>query len=91
MSGELISSGNQVKSNPLFVGESMPSSDPNDYKLQLSSRAIDAGLKIVLSNDFAGTNRPQGSGHDIGAFEYKKFPGNYIREPQKFKILAVTN
>ncbi|GJQ57594.1 MAG: DUF1565 domain-containing protein [Candidatus Scalindua sp. AMX11] len=89
--GELISSGNQVKSNPLFVGESMPSSDPNDYKLQLSSRAIDAGLKIVLSNDFAGTNRPQGSGHDIGAFEYKKFPGNYIREPQKFKILAVTN
>ena len=58
---------NPITSNPLFVN---PSS--NNFALQSTSPAINAGwnASAVLAKDFLGLSRPQGSGYDIGAFEY---------------------
>jgi predicted outer membrane repeat protein len=44
-------------------------------RLLSASPAIDAGASVVLpeeeaDNDFFGTARPQGAGHDIGAYEF---------------------
>jgi len=49
--------------DPLFAGE-------NDYHLLATSPAIDAGTAVDLQTDIEGTRRPQGSGYDIGAYEY---------------------
>ncbi|HEY77095.1 MAG TPA: hypothetical protein G4O00_13135 [Thermoflexia bacterium] len=41
-----------------------------DYRLQIGSPAIDAGLTVAwLTEDLDGVPRPQGDGYDIGAFE----------------------
>jgi parallel beta-helix repeat protein len=44
-----------------------------DFHLQALSAAINkgAGLTVKVTDDFDSTARPQGSGYDIGAFEYK--------------------
>jgi len=43
-----------------------------DVHLTSASPAIDKGVLLSsLTTDNAGTARPQGNGHDIGAFEYK--------------------
>jgi hypothetical protein len=64
-------SGNLVNvSNPAFVNgpSTMPTSP--DFRLQSGSPAIDRGLSLPLVTvDFAGAPRPQGSGYDIGAYE----------------------
>ncbi len=68
-SGIVISGGHSLyETDPLFV-------DPaaGDFRLQLSSPAIDAGVDMGLTADFAGNPRP-GTGsplHDIGAFEFQ--------------------
>jgi hypothetical protein len=52
--------------DPLFVNVS-----GNDFHLQSSSPARDTGVIIALvTNDYAGTTRPQGSGYDMGAYEW---------------------
>lgn len=59
---------NPITSNPLFVN---PSS--NNFSLQSTSPAINAGSSLVssiVSKDFFGLSRPQGTGYDIGAYEY---------------------
>jgi len=53
-----------VSGDPLFVGAS-------DYHLQPRSPAIDAGVPTSASRDHDGTPRPQGSGFDIGAYEWR--------------------
>lgn len=59
---------NLTNTNPLFVDES---SSPPDFQLQSSSPCIDAGKTIAgITEDYAGTSRPQGSAYDIGAYEY---------------------
>jgi parallel beta-helix repeat protein len=51
--------------DPKFVDTGRP-----DFRLRSDSSAIDRGVKItIVSKDVAGTPRPQGSSHDIGAFE----------------------
>jgi hypothetical protein len=56
---------NQVSTNPRLVNP------PTDFHLQSISPAINAGQTLPsVTVDFEGTIRPQGSGHDIGAFEY---------------------
>lgn len=55
--------------DPGFVG--IPGTDPSAYQLRADSPAIDAGSSVgAPSTDYAGTARPQGSGYDIGAYEY---------------------
>ncbi len=45
----------------------------NDFRLQPDSPLIDRGALLVeVTNDFDGVERPAGSSHDIGAFEYPK-------------------
>lgn len=43
-----------------------------DWNVQLSSPVIDAGISLLsyFTTDILGTSRPQGSGWDIGAYEY---------------------
>jgi chitodextrinase len=65
--GELTFSNNRTSTEPLFV-------DPikRNYHLQSSSPAIDAGSSMSTpSYDLEGNGRPQGSGYDIGAYEYE--------------------
>ena len=51
--------------NPLFVNEST-----HDYHLQSASPCINKGMNSGVSKDFDGKTRPQGSGYDMGAYEY---------------------
>ena len=61
-----------------IAGEGNRNCDPGfknaaegDYSLQLSSLLRDAGTPIAaVTNDLVGTERPQGDGYDIGAYEY---------------------
>jgi hypothetical protein len=59
--------------DPKFAG---PSTNPNtaNFRLLTGSVAIDKGANLsaydIPSLDFAGLGRPQGSGFDIGAYEY---------------------
>jgi len=57
--------GNSIISDPRFVN-----TGDNEGHLQATSPCIDAGTEIGLSQDYTGTPVPQGSGVDIGAFEY---------------------
>jgi parallel beta-helix repeat protein len=55
-----------LTSDPLFV-------DPatNNFKLQAGSPAVDAGATLSeVQDDYVNVARPQGSGYDIGAYEY---------------------
>jgi hypothetical protein len=59
------SSGDIVNQSPLFVNASI-----DDYRLQSSSPAKDAGANVGVTADIRGYTRPVGAGYDIGAFEY---------------------
>jgi hypothetical protein len=62
--GEYTTSEN-VTSDPLFVD-----AENYDFRLRRRSPAVDAGTPHQpLPTDFDGATRPQGAGHDIGAFE----------------------
>jgi len=65
-SGDMPGEGNILRANPQFV-------DPNngDYRLQPGSPCINAGTPSGAPDiDALGIVRPQGSGVDIGAYEY---------------------
>ena len=51
--------------DPKFVD---PAND--DYHLQLGSPAVDAGTNSSVTADMDGIHRPQGTGYDIGAYEF---------------------
>lgn len=54
-----------VNVDPRFVDAAA-----DDYHLLADSPAIDAGLDMGVTTDLEGTLRPQGSGYDIGAYEF---------------------
>jgi PGF-pre-PGF domain-containing protein len=54
-----------INTDPFFT-----SASGNDFTLQSTSPAIDAGVDVGLTQDFAGVSIPQGSAPDIGAYEY---------------------
>jgi parallel beta-helix repeat protein len=65
--GSIIS--NNLTADPSFVNAS-----GNDFRLQSGSAAIDRGTNLSgegINSDYSrSTSRPQGSGFDIGAYEY---------------------
>ena len=54
-----------VNADPLFVAPAL-----DGYHIRAGSPAIDAGLNVGVSTDLEGTRRPQGSGYDLGAYEF---------------------
>jgi len=59
--------GSNISENPQFVN-----ADKNDFRLKTNSKLINAGKKIIsVKKDFNGKGRPQGTSHDIGAFEFE--------------------
>ncbi|MGB0386413.1 MAG: choice-of-anchor Q domain-containing protein, partial [Ardenticatenaceae bacterium] len=72
-SGTLITWGSgNLNVNPLFVGS-------GDYRLSNSSPAIDVGTSTGMPNyDINGVTRPQGSGWDMGAYEYQNSPSGSL-------------
>jgi parallel beta-helix repeat protein len=65
-SGSGSVSSNNLNTNPNFVDVTA-----NNFRLLSSSPAIDTGMTLsAVSVDFARNTRPQGSAHDIGAYEF---------------------
>jgi len=73
-----------LNSDPLFVGG-------DDYQLTSSSPCIDAGTSTdAPATDIVGTIRPQGSGYDMGAYEYIGPPSLDIKANSQDGPLIVT-
>ena len=73
----ILASNNKVRTNPLFVGTSIPSNNPSNYAIRSTSLAVDSGIKAnAPKHDHVNNRRPidgDGDGkriYDIGAFEY---------------------
>lgn len=61
-----IQDHNLVDVDPQFVDASV-----YDFHLQSTSPAIDAGITLSqVPDDFDGVSRPQGTGYDVGAYEF---------------------
>ena len=66
-SGTVVSNNSFDGSNPQFANASA-----GDFHLQATSGLKDAGISIgLVSVDYDGVPRPQGSAYDIGAFEFR--------------------
>jgi hypothetical protein len=58
--------------SPIVADPQFVNGAARDLRLQASSPAIDAcNPALVPSSDYDGVSRPQGDGHDIGAYEHK--------------------
>ena len=68
-SGEYCAAGsnNICSSDPQFQSVN---SGSFDLQLKATSPAIDAGTTAITSTDYLKGTRPQGSGVDMGAYEY---------------------
>lgn len=55
---------NSIQADPKFVNPG------SDFRLQDVSPAVDAGTNVGIMMDLDGNPRPQGTGYDIGAYEY---------------------
>lgn len=56
---------NPISGNPLFINANL-----HDYRLMSNSPYVNTGVSAGITRDYNGLSRPQGSGYDIGAFEY---------------------
>jgi parallel beta-helix repeat protein len=75
-------SSNNLNTNPNFV-----SAGGNDFRLLSSSPAIDTGMTLsAVPTDFARNARPQGSSHDIGAYEFGGGNGSAPAPPRNLSV-----
>jgi hypothetical protein len=63
--GTYTDGGGNLTTNPQFVN-----APTFDFRLTLTSPAVNTGTNLSLTTDYAGTSVPQGSTPDIGAFEF---------------------
>jgi len=62
---------NTTLSNNLTTNPHVINAVAGDFRLQADSPAIDAGLVLpAVPTDIEGISRPQGSGYDLGAYEF---------------------
>jgi len=74
--GAILTADSSVGSG-LTLSNNRENADPglvnptgNDFHLRADSLAIDSGATVPVPTDYEGRARPQGSGYDIGAYEY---------------------
>jgi hypothetical protein len=53
-----------------------------DFHLRGDSLAIDSGATVPVTTDIEGRRRPQGSGFDVGAYEYSSSGLSLLRTPK---------
>ncbi|MEO8256944.1 MAG: right-handed parallel beta-helix repeat-containing protein [Acidobacteriota bacterium] len=80
-----VLSNNLLDVDPLFVNQS-----GKDFQLQAASPAVNAGSSLTfVTTDLNGVVRPQGSGPDIGAYEYRSGQSSsQPAAPVNLKIVA---
>jgi parallel beta-helix repeat protein len=82
-SGTIVS--NNLTTDPLFVDAGAA-----NFHLQSGSPAIDKGTKLsIVTSDFDGIARPQGSGYDVGACEFGQRIAPSIPAPPNFRLTSV--
>jgi hypothetical protein len=65
------SSATVAVANLFGVNAGFVNAAAGDFRLQSNSPAVDSGTTVaIVQTDIVGTQRPSGSGYDIGAFEY---------------------
>lgn len=81
-----IDPSNLDNRDPLFVNQGT-----GDYRLTKGSPCIDTGTSTdAPATDMGGTSRPQGSGYDMGAYEYIGSPSPDIKANAQDGPLIVT-
>ncbi len=76
-----------INQNPDFVA---PAATNGDFHLRPGSPAIDHGVTITSFNtDKDGNSRPQGSGYDIGAYEYVDYADEDVNRDNYVNISDV--
>jgi hypothetical protein len=63
-----LQSDSDINVDPKFVN---PTSPARNFHLQASSPLIDAGIAVPVARDVDSLSRPQGSGFEIGAYEWR--------------------
>jgi parallel beta helix pectate lyase-like protein/uncharacterized protein DUF1565 len=81
-SGVSVSGINGLGTNRENANPEMVNPGGFDFHLKPNSLAIDGGASVPVSTDIEGRRRPQGSGFDIGAYEYSSSGVALLREPR---------
>jgi threonine dehydrogenase-like Zn-dependent dehydrogenase len=85
--GSVTSGANNVNGDPAFAN---PATD--DYRIPLTSPAVNAGIDLGISNDYFGNARPYGAGVDIGFNESTPPPISCYATPDDgINVFSSTN
>jgi hypothetical protein len=77
-----------IQSNNLTTDPKFVNASANNFTLQATSPAIDAGIALsAVPTDLNRISRPQGSRYDIGAYEYQV---SQVSGPTNLKVISVT-